>query len=205
MSEYQMIQQALSDLHSADDQTRIQAIETLAEHQHTDAIPELTALMPQVDPGTRYVLARALGRIGDERAVPALLEALRGDDPWVRAAVTGALIQMGSPAVDGLVDALRDEDKAVRRAAAKAVGKIGERADDNRVVRGLSAALLDVDRGVRRFAAEALGRLGAAGKVDELREVLSDRDAEVRIAAFKALANIDTPEAQAAVHNWLHD
>lgn len=70
------------------------------------------------------------------------------------------------------------------------------------VIRGLSAALLDIDDGVRRFSAEALGRLDAKSKVPELSDALNDKDAQVRIAAFRALANIDTPEARHAVRQW---
>ena len=130
---------------------------------------------------------------------------MRGDDIWVRAAATGALINIGPASISGLADALSDGDKAVRRAAAKALGKIGESGEDNEALRRLSAALLDVDKSVRRFAAEALGRMEADTMVPELTEVLDDRDPKVRIAAFKALAKIDTPEAQQAVRQWVRD
>lgn len=199
------IQKAMAELENVDDEIRAQAIEALGEHQYTAAVPSLIEIMHSADPGTRFITVKALGRIADARAVPVLLDALQGDDIWTRAAAAGALISIGSPAVEGLTGALRHEKKAVRRAAAKALGKIGENGKDEGALRALSAALLDVDDGVRRFAAEAIGRLGAEGMVPELKEVLADNNAEVRIAAFRALANIDTPEAQKAVRSWLHE
>lgn len=201
----EIIRQAMADLDSADEQVRAAAIETLGEYRHTPAVERLIGIAQAADPGTMFIAVKALGRIGDDRAVPLLLEQMRGNDMWVRAAATGALINIGAAAVNGLTAALRDEDKAVRRAAAKALGKIGEMGEDNQVTHGLSFALLDIDGAVRRFAAEALGRLGAETMVAELTEVLHDHRADVRIAAFKALAALKTPEAQQAVHNWIHE
>lgn len=196
-----IIQQAMDALQGDDSQARAEAISTLGELQHKPALEIMIDLVETVDPGTRYIIVQALGRIPDARAVPALLSAMRFDDIFTRAAATGALIQVGEPAVNGLVTALRDENKAVRRASAKAIGKIGIATQG--AITGLSTALLDVDNAVRRFAAEALGRLGDKEMVPELVEVLDDRDPKARIAAFRALAKIDTPEAREAVRAWV--
>ena len=195
------IQQVMEALQGKDSQARAEAITILGELQYEPALEIMIDLVDTVDPGTRYIIVQALGRIPDARAVPALLKALRWDDIFTRAAATGALIQIGEPALDGLVTALRDQNKAVRRASAKAIGKIGITTDN--AITGLSVALLDVDNSVRRFAAEALGRLGDKNMVPELAEVLDDRDPKARIAAFRALAKIDTPEARQAVRAWV--
>lgn len=205
MTRYETVQDALHALDTARDDALTEAVEMLVEHQHAPAVPRLIQMLDDemLDPGLRFIVVRALGRLGDEAGLSILLDELRGDDLWVRAAATGALISIGSPAVSGLVQALRDEDKAVRRAAAKALGKIGDQGQDQEVLCGLSVGLLDVDGAVRRFAAEALGRLEAASMVPELTEALNDSNASVRIAAFRALARIDTPEAQSAVRQWV--
>lgn len=205
MTQNDMIQQAMEALHSGDADERAKAIELLGEEQHHPAAEPISEILMEADPGTAFIAAKTLGQLADAVAVPALLETLRYNDIWLRAATTGALIRIGVPSVEGLTHALTDADKAVRRAAAKALGKIGETGNDNQAVKALSAALLDVDDGVRRFAAEALGRLHADDKVSELENVLSDAKPDVRIAAFKALANIATPEAQKAVRNWVRE
>lgn len=153
----EVIDQAMKDLHHGDETQRAVAIELLGEERYAPAVPHLTELVRIADPGTRFLAAKALGRIGDESeaAVPTLLLSLRDDDMFLRAAITGALIQIGYPAVPGLTKALFDDNKAVRRAAAKALGKIGS----DRSVSALSVALKDGDAGVRRFAAEALRRI----------------------------------------------
>jgi HEAT repeat protein len=197
------VEQAMNALHGTDEETRIAAINWLTDRGHTPAVPAMITLMNECDPGTAYMIAQALGKLGDPAAVPALLDALRGSDPWTRMAVTGALIRFGEAAVDGLVEGLLDENAAVRRAAAKALGKIGSA--EHKAVRGLSAALLDIDSGVRRFAAEALGRLGDGTVVPELSETLRDADTNTRIAAFKALARLDTPEAAETIRRWVRE
>lgn len=137
---------------------RTQAIDTLGKACYAPAVPALTGLVRDADPGTRYLAAMALSKIGDEAetAVPTLLQALRAEDMWLRAAVTSALIQIGEPSVPGLIRALFDDNKAVRRAAAKALGKIG----DERAVSPLRVALKDGDSAVGKFSAEALQRIG---------------------------------------------
>lgn len=147
-------------LSSGTPEERAEAIKYLGENAYAPAVPMLAELLENGDPGTRYLAAMALGKIGDEAesAVNSLLIALRFDDMYLRVAVTGTLIAIGRPAVAGLVRALFDNNAAVRRAAAKALGKIGDRD----TIKPLTVALKDGDAGVRKFAEEAINRLQTA-------------------------------------------
>lgn len=138
---------------------RAEAIKQLGAAAYAPAVPALADLVESADPGTRYLAAVALGKIGDEAesAVPALLKALRADDMFLRMAVTGALIAIGRPAVSGLIRALFDQNAAVRRASAKALGKIGSKD----AINALKVAANDGDEATSRFAHEALTRLQA--------------------------------------------
>lgn len=157
MTEQRHIEIAYNDLLGDDENKRAAAIITLGEARYAPAVPRLTECVRHADPGTRYLAASALSKMGDEAesAVPTLLESLRDNDIFLRAAITGALIQIGAPAVPGLIRALFDDNRAVRRAAAKALGKIG----DERAVAPLSVSLKDGDEGVRKFSEEALRRI----------------------------------------------
>ncbi len=203
MTENYTIEQAMHDLNNIDADIRSKAVEYLGKQEHAPAVPQLVDIYPLADSGTRFMIVKALGRIGDAEALPVMFDALREDDPWVRAAAAGALIAVGKPAIDGLTHSLRSNDKNVRRAAAKALGKIG--VDDEVAVRVLASSLEDEDSAVRRFAAEALGRLGDGVVVPELAEVLNDQNPRTRIAAFRALASLKTPEAAAAMRKWARD
>ncbi|MCU0511527.1 MAG: HEAT repeat domain-containing protein [Anaerolineae bacterium] len=153
------VAQAFNHLRHGSPEARASAIKLLGEAAYAPAVPHLTELVRDADPGTRYLAAMALSKIGDEAesAVPVLLVALRADDMYLRMAITAALISIGQPAVPGLVKALFDQKAAVRRASAKALGKIGNKD----AINALKVAAFDADPGVSRLAAEALTRLEA--------------------------------------------
>jgi HEAT repeat protein len=164
----------------------------------------------------RRAAARALGQVGDPRAVEPLIATLEHwGDADVRKAAAEALVKIGAPAVEPLIAALKDEVEWVRKAAAWALVKIGAPA-----VEPLIAALKDGDKGVRRAAAEVLDELkwqpgcdeaGAyywttkrqwnecvkigAPAVEPLSAALKDWDADVRRAAAWALGQIGDARA----------
>jgi len=112
------------------------------------------------DPRVRRYLALALGRLGDKRAVPALIEAAesRGDapaDPDAQVYAVWALGAIGDPqAVPTLVSLARGEDAGLRKAAVHALGSFPEEAA--RVA--LLTAVNDPVEDVRWNAAVALAR-----------------------------------------------
>lgn len=153
------IEKAFHELRFGSLEQRAAAAKVLGEVAYAPAVPHLTELVQNADPGTRYLAAMALSKIGDEAesALPVLLQALREDDMYLRMAITAALISIGLPAVPGLVRALFDHKAPVRRASAKALGKIGSRD----AINPLKVAAQDSDPHVSRFAIEALARIEA--------------------------------------------
>jgi cyclophilin family peptidyl-prolyl cis-trans isomerase/HEAT repeat protein len=89
----------------------------------------LAALIADKDARVRKRAALAAGRIGDVRAVPALVEVLKADtDQDVRQLATFAIGEVESPAgAEALIAVLDDtrEPAEVRARAAEALGKIG--------------------------------------------------------------------------------
>ena len=176
MTSFQTVGEAWRQLRNGDDaEARAAAIVYLGENRYAPAVPLLTEFVRESDPGTRYLAAKALGQIGDEAeaALPTLLEELRGNDMFLRAAVTGALIKIGPPAVPGLTSALFDPSSAVKRAACKALGKIGS----ERAVPALKFSLRDGNDGVRKLAREALERIDSPAAREALRRRLRRRSA----------------------------
>lgn len=151
------INSAFENLQSGNPEARAEAIKYLGEEHYAPSVPYLAQLVEESDPGTQYLAAQALGKIGDEAeaAVSSLLIGLRADDMYLRMAITGALIKIGNPSVAGLIKALFDKNKAVRRASAKALGKIGNK----RAIKSLQVAANDQDSGVRKMCQQALERL----------------------------------------------
>lgn len=138
------------------------------------AVPVLLEALAKSN--VRVSAARALGEIGDKRAVPVLLEALKDQDSNVRAEAATALEKMhefsvekkaifyafngdvenyrklGYNAVPLLIEALKDSQ--FRQTAATALGSIS----DKSVVQGLIELLKDDDSVIRQIAESLLDK-----------------------------------------------
>jgi len=160
------------------------AASLLGEMRETAVAPLMDALS-DTDRFVRLVAARNLGKIGNKRAIEALIGSLhREPDSEVRATVAEALGYMGSrQAIEPLALALRDRDEAVKIAAARSLGYMG----DNRALEPLILALSDVDDRVRHAALEALKDPGDAVR-GRLVGALRSGDEKFRAGAAEALS-----------------
>lgn len=115
----------------------------------------LTALNHQ-NRAVRRASAKALGKIGDDRAVTGLRAALLDSDMDVRRFAAQAIGRIGSEeTVDALSDALRDDSDKVRKAAAGALVAIGQPS-----IPALLEALDDPEPRVAIIAVVALREIG---------------------------------------------
>lgn len=75
----------------------------------------------------RVQAALVLGKLGDKRAVPALVKALKDSNATVRAVSCGALGKLGdSSAINPLKEAAKDGESMVRQAAEKALQQLDQ-------------------------------------------------------------------------------
>jgi HEAT repeat protein len=155
------------------------------------------------DPRIRRYLALVLGKLGDRRATPTLLEGLRDSDAESRLYAIVALGELHDPAaVPSLAAATRDDDKDVRKTAAFALGEIG----DPRAVDALAPLLEDQVADVRFNAAIALSRFGdkrAAGTLHDMLDrsrlaaahMREDQAEDAMIMAMEPYAKLAGPGA----------
>lgn len=142
--------------------------------------------------GVRMAAARALGEIGDARAVDPLTERVADKAESVRWAAAKALREIKDRrAIGPLIEKLGDEDGDVRFPAAYALGGFG----DARAVGALIESLADGWGYVRMAAAGSLGEIKDARAVDPLIESLAEEDLLVRLEAALALGAIGNPRA----------
>jgi hypothetical protein len=135
-------------------------------------------------------------------AVPALLDALKNQDPSVRSGAASALGNIGDPQViPALLDALKDQDGSVRSEAVNALGFIR----DPQVIPALLEALKDQDGSVRSGAASALGYTGDPQVIPALLDALKDQDGSVRSGAARSLGYIGDPQVIPALLDALKD
>jgi HEAT repeat protein len=129
----------------------------------------------------------ALGKIGDVRAVPALISALKDSQADVRRNAASALGKIGdTSAVVPLLEALCDTHAWVRGNAVIALGKIG----DASILPTLYRMLKDTDSWVRENTLVALGNIGDIIAVPDLIHSLKDDNREVRRNAAFALGTM---------------
>ena len=140
-----------------------------------------------------HALALA-GQPGAARTLLPLLEPLLSDPSYsVRLTVVRTLANLEDGAtLSALTTALDDESPAIQEVAAQGLGSIG----DERAALSLLAALGREDPFVRRAVALALMELATrdalpASALLPLREALADADDAVRLAAAKALTELD--------------
>jgi len=141
-------------------------------------IKGLTKALKHKDHSIRYGAARALGRLGDPRAVEPLVQALKDDSyPFVREGAAQALGEIGeTKAVPPLMKALKEEIWSVRQKAAEALVEIG----DMRAAEAFVENLRHDECAARKEAATALDQLGWEPKNDEEKAHRLIAEAEVR-------------------------
>ena len=173
-------------------------IEYLEEEQDVDGL--IRALKDR-DYLIRKEAARSLKKVGDERAVDALIDSLLYKS-WhsdyiilnsVRENSAEALGRIGDVrAVPYLIESMEeDPDDEVRLKSAWALGEIG----DPEAVDGLITALEDREWDVRKTAASALGMIGDHRAVPYLIKALEDSDWQVRKYAAVSLGKMKDERA----------
>jgi HEAT repeat protein len=193
----------------------------------TPAVAPLVAALKDSDTHVQWQAARALGQIGDARAIEPLIAALEDVEiDWtVCRTAAEALGQVGDARAVKPLIAVLERDFYAPEAEKDALGHIGDSyvrgvlsnvLTDSRCERGktlagalvkigtrnvepLIVALKDCAWTGRRVVAEALGQVGDARAVEPLIAALTDSDSGVRLAAAEALAKIGAQLGDAAL------
>lgn len=170
------------------------------------AVPQLIETLADENGPTRRMAAYALAAVGAS-AVPALSEALQHTEDAVRIEAAYAFAQIGSAAesaIPALIERTEDNSVEVRRYLAEAFGSIGPAASP--ALPALCDMLIRDGDGQARFeAALALAQIGPAASdaIPVLTKAFADENRYVRDNAVLALKQIDTPEAESALFDYL--
>ncbi len=204
--------------HSGVGETFEEAMEhpsTRAKIKFEGAFDDVVRALQSHDEEVREEAARALGDLGDRRAVNPLIELLGDDNRYVRREAAKSLGKIGDEhAIPALINALKDEDRYGREGAAEGLGGMGEKAfssliraikdedwhvrmgaaiafriiGDKNALKVLIPAMKDENRFVRREVIKSLGRIGDHSVIDTLIAALKDPDRSVRLRAVSALS-----------------
>jgi len=145
----------------------------------------------------RQHAAFALGKLKDPRAVRPLLLAFKDKNEIIRVAAANALNEIADPdTANEMIRGLADTNPYVRRPSAEALGKM-------KAVQAVPALIkrLSIDQWSEIvMAAEALGNIGDRRAIEALKRCLKNSDAEVYLAAEKALKQINEPKPTVFSH-----
>jgi HEAT repeat protein len=177
----------LADPTAGNEARRWTAIALGHTHNPRALAPLIAALRDEVELYLPFAAAMALGELGLEGAVPALVEALADTKELYGSTAMQALERIGRPSTPALLAALTNGPPRQRCWAARVLGTLGTPADLV-LLDHLRAALRDRDPLVRWEAVDSLAAVAGARVLDDLRSSLGDSDADVRDAVITVLA-----------------
>lgn len=202
-------------LNDRSEQMRISVANALGDIADNRAFRPLVDLILR-DPvaAVRSQAATSLGRIGDEGALPLLVNSLGDPEYWMRFRALEAIEALAPKDRSPIENALSDSNPEVRRRAALALERLGaledafadlvspdpnkELAARSRLIAvgraGLSERLArhldDNDVFMRERIASLLGPVGDPGHATDLLRRLEDESEEVRFAAIESLGDL---------------
>jgi HEAT repeat protein len=178
------VERALTRLMGRDD-LREEIIDALVRHGRATSDLLITQLSAE-DLEVRRAAVVALGRIGDTKATPAVVEKLNEESLTIDAA--NALARIGDPeAVDGLLNLLGNTDASIRQAAVSALNSVLPPSMAERII----PLLDDPDPNVRESAVRIAGYFGYRESATHLLKLSSDDNEQVRCAAIEHLPYLD--------------
>lgn len=191
-----------------------QAVDPLHQCVQADGYPELDYMMDDMEYAVCWEIqeqaVKALGQIGDQRAI-ALLITLLQEERYADLQESGfsALAQLDDERARAfLLTQLTDGGPRTKRRVAQALVRLRSVAgnDDGlppEFVQALSHALLDADAAVRISAVRALAGTRNPLVAVSLTMLLTDAEPEVRDAAAATLRAIPSPEISGRLHALL--
>ncbi len=202
-------------LASPDPKLRVEAMRTLAQTAHPDAIGPVARLAADPVEDIQLEALETLLRFyltdvpSGTRRIGVVFEAGR-KDPGEAAFAIGPYQLLPRPVPealkDGLAMAMRDDSARVRREATWTLGALVPPPAGAAAEAALAANLRDPDDGVRAAAARVAGAVRAASLGDALVAAMNDPRQDVQLAAMRALGDIGEKRTSRALRErFLHD
>ncbi|MFN7715446.1 MAG: HEAT repeat domain-containing protein [Pseudanabaenaceae cyanobacterium] len=183
-------------LKNSDDLVKVHAAHSLGQINSPLAVSSLIEALQSQSRSVRFEAAWALGQIRSPLAATALANALTDGDMSVQSQAVQSLKNIGVPALPAIARMLDAHSSHTRSMAARTLGQMGM----EEVIPLLSKVLYEDEFSyVRSDAATALGEIGSYEAVFYLAQGLKDPDRAVRNAAWRALHNVNSPEARAVI------
>ena len=189
---------------------RVRAANQLIRFDADEVVPLLIEEAHSGYIRVRFAVIQLLGRFKDERAVPALITALKDKSPRVAAAAAWALGEIGAPAaLAPLLKYARDPTVEVRQYVLAALGAChsyeAEPALSDSAFRVVRRALRASKPKWRVSALQSLRAYGYRDAVEEVIRMSVDPSNEVRYVAVQALGQIGSAALRRPARNAIYE
>lgn len=165
------------------------------------AIQPLIDLLRNPNPAARHHAAHVLGKIGDPRAVDALIAVLKDNDITVLTKTIFTLGQLGDvKAIPAIAQLLGHDNRDVQTTVTNTLEQF---APDS--IPFLIDGLQHERWQVREQAVDILGLVGSRDLIPVLTPLLADEEWQVRFAVVTALGHIGGADAKAAIQTLEND
>jgi HEAT repeat protein len=139
-----------------------------------DGVEPLLTLLEEKDAVTLMAAIRALGTIGDARAVPVLLDHLHNTEQKIRLATIWALGQIkDKQAIPSLLELLHEPDWGIHIETIEALIKIGDETALRKSINPLIHAVCNDDANIRQIAVTLLERIKEKVDITIFADILS--------------------------------
>jgi HEAT repeat protein len=173
--------------------TKLAAARALGQLDARDALPQLRRALEDPDPPVRFMAAAALARMGDQAGAAQLTQMENSPVADIRM-MAAEVAAPGNPSgawVAAATAALQDPDPMARLGAADLLMRYAAEPTAGKAV--LDHALADANPAMRLAAARTLDEIPPAllgTDIAQLRRLLRDTDAQIRIAAAGSLLRL---------------
>lgn len=169
--------------------------------QGSDSVPALLEFISFEDTDVVRDVVSALGRLGDERAVPALI-ALLQSERGLSIVAAGALSKIGDlRAFEPLLQCLGHEEPSIRQAAVAALHSLGHPDLEERV----RELLIAPNARLRESACRIAGYFGYPSCVDHFFRCCRDPQENVRVAALEHVGYLEDPRVLSVLEEAARD
>jgi hypothetical protein len=190
LSERLIAEEALRDMESEDEETRIASLRKLGKMRNASLLPVFVQMLHDDHPRVRSESLKAAAATGEEPVIPVLHKVFFSDpSDLVRVTTLRCLcefLRAGTAKPTLLIEALGDASPLVRASAARVIGWTQVR----EALPHLLLMLRDPNADVRKCIAETLELLHTPQAIESLVEVLDDEDPAVRDRVEKALCSL---------------
>lgn len=185
-------------LESKNKRLKEKTIETIGQigPEAKTATPHLLKCLDDTDAIIRGTTMETLALMKSEVAIPALVEAVKDTDNYVKKRAVQAIADIGKPTevvIATLLETLKDSDEEIRQISLEGIGNLGPKAA--KAVPHLIISLKDESMLIRLYSAQALGKIGKAAKaaIPTLTSIVNqeDEDSFVKFHARTAIKQIN--------------